>query len=105
MPIRHRIALIGLAVASALLSGCGRPADIAGGAALAAETGCVACHGTNGRGTGPTFPNINGQHAGYMYEQLKKYRSGERVNIIMNDQAQQLSNAQMELLARYYAAQ
>ncbi len=105
MPIGNRFVLIGLIAAGMLLTGCGRPADIAGGAALAAETGCVACHGTNGRGTGPTFPNINGQHAGYMYEQLRKYRSGERVNVIMNDQAQQLTNAQMELLARYYAAQ
>lgn len=105
MTLGHRIVLPALAAASLLLAGCSRPADISRGAELAQETGCVACHGLNGRGTSPTFPNINGQHAHYMFEQLRKYRSGERVNVIMNEQAQQLSRADMDLLSRYYAAQ
>lgn len=105
MTTGHRFVLIALAASSLLLAGCGRPADISRGAALAEEAGCVACHGLNGRGTGPTFPNINGQHAHYMFEQLRKYRSGERVNVIMNEQVQHLSDAEMELLARFYAAQ
>lgn len=101
----YRITLAGLAFATLLLSGCTRSSDISGGEALAVEAGCVACHGTNGVGTGPTFPNINGQHAGYLYDQLKRYRSGERVNVIMNQQVKQLSNEELDLLARYYAAQ
>ena len=105
MTASYRFALIGMAVATLLLTGCTRGGDISGGAALAAEAGCVACHGTNGRGTAPTFPNINGQHANYMYDQLKRYRSGQRVNIIMNEQVKLLSNAELDLLARYYAAQ
>ncbi len=105
MTLGHRIVLCTLAAASLMLSGCDRPADISRGAALAQETGCVACHGLNGRGTGPTFPNLNGQHAHYMFEQLVKYRSGERVNVIMYEQAQQLSRSDMDLLSRYYAAQ
>ncbi len=105
MTASYRFTLVGLAVATLALTGCTRGSDISGGAALAAEAGCVACHGTNGRGTGPTFPNINGQHASYMYDQLKRYRSGERVNIIMNEQVRHLSNAELDLLARFYAAQ
>jgi len=105
MTSSYRRALIGLAAITLLLTGCSRGSDISGGATLALEAGCVACHGLNGRGTAPTFPNINGQHASYMYEQMKRYRSGERVNVIMNEQVKLLSNAELDLLARYYAAQ
>lgn len=101
----YRFTLVGLAFATLMLTGCTRGTDISGGETLAAEAGCVACHGTNGVGTGPTFPNINGQHANYLYDQLKRYRSGERVNIIMNEQVKQLSLDELDLLARYYAAQ
>jgi len=105
MTSSYRSALISLAFATLMLTGCTRGGDISGGADLAVEAGCVACHGTNGRGTAPTFPNINGQHANYMYDQLQRYRKGERVNIIMNEQVKLLSNAELDLLARYYAAQ
>lgn len=105
MTSSYRFTLVGLAFAVLTLTGCTRSTDISGGEALAVEAGCVACHGTNGVGTGPTFPNINGQHPNYLYDQLKRYRSGERVNIIMNEQVKQLSLAELDLLARYYAAQ
>ncbi|MCC5886884.1 MAG: c-type cytochrome [Gammaproteobacteria bacterium] len=101
----YRLTVVGLLLAALALTGCTRGSDISGGAALAEEAGCVACHGLNGRGTAPTFPNINGQHASYMFDQLKRYRSGERVNVIMNEQVKLLSNAELDLLARYYAAQ
>lgn len=88
------------------LAGCDRPAGQADarGAALAEEKGCIACHGLNGKGTGPTFPDINGQWASYSRQQLQKYRSGERINIIMNGQAAQLSDQDIDILSRYYAA-
>lgn len=105
MTSSYRFTLVGLAFTVLALTGCTRSTDISGGEALAVESGCVACHGTNGVGTGPTFPNINGQHANYLYDQLKRYRSGERVNIIMNEQVKQLSLDELDLLARYYAAQ
>lgn len=89
------------------LSGCDRPGgDVsASGPALAEEKGCVACHGLNGKGIGPTFPDINGQWASYLRQQLHKYRDGERVNAIMNGQAAQLSDRDIDILSRYYAAQ
>lgn len=105
MTASFRTVLIGMALAMLALTGCTRTGDISGGAALAEQAGCVACHGLNGRGTGPTFPNINGQHASYMFDQLKRYRSGERVNIIMNEQVRDLTTAELDLLARFYAAQ
>ncbi len=103
--MHYRGKILVLACGALLLAACGRPADIRDGEQLAIEAGCVACHGTNGRGIGPTFPNLNNQWPEYLYQQLRKYHSGERVNAIMNIQAQELTREQMELLARYYAAQ
>ncbi len=36
------------------------------------------CHGTNGDSTSATFPRLNGQRAGYIAAQLKKFRSHSR---------------------------
>lgn len=93
--------------AAVALSGCERPAgDVeTRGAALAEERGCIACHGLNGKGTGPTFPNLNGQWTTYLRQQLHKYRAGERINVIMNGQAAALSDEDIDILSRYYAAQ
>ena len=102
---------LGLAAAFcalACLGGCGRPASVDGtatGAALVEEKGCIACHGLNGKGTGPTFPNLNGQWPSYLRTQLQKYRDGDRDNAIMNGLAAELSDPEIDVLAAYYAAQ
>jgi cytochrome c553 len=99
-----RTALLTLGVF--VLSACERPAASgAEGAALAEEKGCVACHGLNGKGTAPTFPNLNGQWPAYLHKQLVKYRSGERENAIMAGQAAALADHEIDVLARYYAQQ
>jgi cytochrome c553 len=91
----------------ACLTGCERPAaDVTeAGAALAQEKGCIACHGLNGKGTGPTFPNLGGQWPSYLRTQLQKYRDGDRVNAIMNPLAGELSDREIDVLAAYYAGQ
>lgn len=78
---------------------------IAAGAELAQTKGCVGCHGMDGIGIGPTFPNLAGQHVNYLVEQLQHYRSGYRVNAIMAGQAQNLTDAEIFELSSYYAAQ
>jgi cytochrome c553 len=84
-----------------LLAACGeQPLD---GATLAAEKGCVACHGLDGRGTAPIYPNLNGQWERYLRQQLLAYRSGRRDNGIMNGFASGLSDAEIRALAAYYA--
>ena len=92
---------------SALVAGCDRPSGSVTdeGIALAEEKGCIACHGLNGKGTGPTFPNINKQWPSYVRTQLLKYRDGSRVNAIMNGQAAELSDHDINVLARYYSGQ
>ena len=42
---------------------------------------CMACHGPNGQGNLPAgIPVLSGQHAQYVEQQLKNFRSGARSN-------------------------
>jgi cytochrome c553 len=66
---------------------------------------CAACHGQNGRGTMPEYPNIGGQHADYIAQALNDYRLGKRKNAIMAAFAQQLTKQDIEVLAEYFSKQ
>ncbi len=66
---------------------------------------CMACHGKDGKGTTPIYPNIGGQSEQYLVAALKAYKSGERNNAIMKPMAAMLSDADVENVAAYYAAQ
>ena len=83
-----------------LLSACG--GQQIDGEALAAEKGCVACHGINGRAIAPMYPNLNGQWEKYLRKQLVAYRDGSRKNAIMSLQAENLSNEDIAVLAAHY---
>jgi len=76
--------------------------DAAKGKAKAAA--CGACHGTDGIGKTPTFPNLKGQKEVYMVSQLKAFKSGARKNAIMGMQVKALSDADMANLAAYYSS-
>ena len=39
---------------------------------------CVACHGTDGNSMNTDWPKLAGQNA-HLYEQLKYFKSGERI--------------------------
>ncbi len=66
---------------------------------------CVACHGPDGHGIAPNFPNIAGQHPGYMVEQLQAFKSGKRNDPSMAPMAMPLSEQDMRDLAAYYSSQ
>jgi cytochrome c553 len=66
---------------------------------------CVACHGKDGVGLTPDYPTLTGQHADYIVRALQDYRKGNRKNAIMPAFAGQLSDADIEAVAAYYAAQ
>ncbi len=74
----------------------------ADGAALAAEKGCVACHGISGQATAEIYPNLHMQWERYLRVQLLKYRSGERENAIMNGFAMTLTDEEIRALAEHY---
>jgi len=65
---------------------------------------CAACHGEKGVPIDPKFPIIWGQHAGYMYLQLKDIKSGARKNDLMAPLLEQMSKEDMLALAEYFEA-
>ncbi len=57
-------------------------ADAAAGKAKAEA--CAACHGANGVSVSADIPNLAGQKAKYIASQLKAFKSGKRINAMMN---------------------
>jgi len=66
---------------------------------------CAQCHGENGKGQQPVFPNLGGQYENYLLHSLQAYKSGARKNAIMNAQAAALSEDDMVQLATWYSQQ
>ena len=63
---------------------------------------CGACHGENGIPQDKAFPIIWGQHAGYLYLQLRDFQKGVRTNEQMQPIAEALSKDDMMALAEYF---
>jgi cytochrome c553 len=82
-----------------------KPGGHAVGTAPKAGQTCVACHGGDGIGILPEYPNLAGQHADYIEQALKAYRAGQRKNAVMGGMATALTDADIEALARYYSSQ
>jgi sulfide dehydrogenase cytochrome subunit len=73
-------------------------------ASLAAT--CASCHGTNGRPVdGAAVPGLAGMPAARLTEQMKAFKSGARPGVVMHQIAKGYSDAQIEQLAAYFAAQ
>jgi len=66
---------------------------------------CVACHGQNGNSSNPEWPSLAGQKAGYLATQIKAFRDGARSNALMAPMVANLSDADISVLADYYASQ
>jgi len=65
---------------------------------------CAVCHGEFGVSVLPNTPNLAGQPAIYLAEQLKAYRSGKRSNEIMNVIAKPLTDAEIADLTSWFAS-
>lgn len=64
---------------------------------------CIGCHGQNGIGLAETFPNLAGQKKTYLINQLTAFKSGARVNQMMNPIAAQLTDQDINEVATYYS--
>jgi cytochrome c553 len=64
---------------------------------------CTACHGENGMPQQPDVPIIWGQHEGYIYIQLRDYKSGLRTSDQMQPIVADLSREDLKDLAAYYS--
>ena len=63
---------------------------------------CAACHGPTGVGlASAVFPSLKGQWAGYSETQLRSFRDGLRINVMMSGVAQNMSDADIEAVSSY----
>ena len=74
-----------------------------------AEQVCSDCHGVTGNSINPTFPRLAGQHEWYLIEELKEFRSHNRLDPAgyeyMWGLSRGLTDAQIQELAAYFARQ
>ena len=66
---------------------------------------CLACHGPSGNSVVPANPSLAGQPAEYITVQLAHFKSGVRVNPIMQGMASTLDAEQMKAIGVYYSQQ
>jgi cytochrome c553 len=64
---------------------------------------CAACHGANGIPQQITTPVIWGQQLGYLYVELRDYKSGARKNDQMSAVVAMLEHDDMLALAQYFS--
>lgn len=63
---------------------------------------CMACHGPTGKGNpAAQYPSLSGQHAQYMEAQLKAFRMGKRINMIMQTVANKMSDEEIKAVSDY----
>ena len=79
-------------------------------AELLKKGACVSCHGDNfAKPIDPSYPNIAGQHADYLFVALKSYKVEKNANVgrgnaIMGGVAKQFTNAELKALANYISS-
>ncbi len=72
--------------------------------ALAAT--CANCHGTQGVAVpNAAVPGLGGLPGPYIVEQMKAFKAGTRPATVMHQLAKGYSDAQIEAIAAYFAAQ
>ena len=66
---------------------------------------CISCHGPNGQGNNPAaIPVLSGQHAQYIYQQLKNFQLKNRtndMNKMMRNIVHRMSEEEMKAVAQY----
>jgi len=81
---------------------------ISGDARLGAQLvdSCAACHGVDGNSISTDWPKLSGQNQRYLYEQLKYFRDGSRMNALMmsvTPYLQTLSDDDLKHIATFYS--
>ncbi len=69
--------------------------------------GCAACHGRDGMGGQFDHPLLTGQHKQYLIDSMTEFKDEDRENDVygrMRDVSRALTEAEIEMLADYYAA-
>ena len=95
-----RLSLLAAVLASSLAAAGGDPEAGASKAVL-----CAGCHGLDGNGVNALWPKLAGQHEAYLAKQLRDFRDGRRSNPAMAPFLPMLSEADIDNVAAYFAAQ
>ena len=67
---------------------------------------CANCHGTNGKSVeGSSVTSLAGLDKNYHIAQMKAFKTGTRPATVMHQLSKGYSDAQIEVLASYFAAQ
>lgn len=100
--MNHSVSKIGYSFLLFFLVASVQAADINAGKSKSSV--CMGCHGSEGVSNSPTWPNLAGQSRTYLEIQLKKFKSGQRSNSTMNAIVKDLSDADIQNLAAYFAS-
>lgn len=63
---------------------------------------CMPCHTAKGYAVNDEWPNISGQHADYLFNQLMSIKTGKRQSMIMNSVISDMTEEQLRSVADYY---
>lgn len=66
---------------------------------------CANCHGETGIGKSPEIPNLAGQNAAYLLEQIRKFGSGERKDQFMQGLIKVLKDDERLQVALFFSSQ
>ncbi|RMD82064.1 MAG: cytochrome c4 [Candidatus Dadabacteria bacterium] len=84
-------------------SGASAGGDAAAGKAL--STPCAACHGADGNSVASMYPSLAGQGYRYLLKQMHLIKDGTRSAPLMAGQLDNMSDADLQNLAAYFASQ
>ena len=100
MKLLQTIAALGLLAAT----GAVHAADPNLGRNLAAT--CANCHGTNGNALkGAGLDSLSGMEKGKILQKIADYKSGDKPASIMHQISKGYTDAQLDMIAGYFAAQ
>jgi len=101
--VRTALAVGAALLGAALLVGPAAAQDVAAGRKVAVAI-CQTCHGVDGIAKQPQVPNLAGDDADYLTEQLRAFRSGARQNELMSAVIGMLDDKKIADVAAYYHA-
>jgi cytochrome c553 len=101
--IAATLAIFGLGFASAAIADEAVQGNAEAGATKSAV--CTACHGVNGNSVNPEWPNLAGQNAAYIREQLGMFKSKKRNNPLMFPIVEPLTEQDFADVAVFFSKQ
>lgn len=67
-------------------------------------SGCAPCHGDDGISKFGEVPNLAGQNALYLLNQLRAFHSGKRAHKEMRYMSRHMTEVEMEAIAAYFSS-